>query len=322
MDLLRNVGLLRSFLTVAQEGNVTVAAEKMGISQPALTRNIHRLEEECGVQLFDRHTRGVSLTLYGQTLLRYARMIDTECRFANSEIEALRLGHRGHLRIGGGPFWGGTLLPKALIKLHQRFPDVRVTMDVGVNKVIHPKLFAGELDLVVSASPHDLSSLPDHIGFLPITTIDSRIFARSGHPIFDNSPVKVSDLSTYHWVLYQADTDNIERLSAAMKSLRIGPPHIAIESSSLMAVVELVRTGDFLACLAAPLFGAFRDIGIHQVPLDREIWSFDAGILYHKAIASSAPFETLRQTLMDSIAALGLKAKPRQRVNAPFYGEG
>lgn len=309
MDLLRNIGLLRSFLTVAREGNVTAAAEKMGLSQPALTRNIRRLEEECGITLFDRHTRGVTLTIYGQTLLRYAQMIDTECRFASSELEAMRSGHRGHLRIGGGPFWGGTLLPKALTRLHQRFPDVRTTLDVGVNTVIHPKLFAGELDLVVSASPHDLSALPDHIGFRPLITIQSGIFARDAHPIFERSPLDLNNLSRFQWVLYQADTDAIERLSAFLKSLGIGPPRIAVESSSLMAVVELVRSGDFLACLAAPLFGSFRDIGIRQVETTREIWSFDAGILYHKAVETTAPYEMLRRTLTELIAAAGLKAK-------------
>src|ERR687894_1435188 len=92
MDLLRNIGLLRHFLVVAREGNVTAAAQRLGISQPALTKSIRRLEEECGAPLFDRHTRGVSLTLYGKALLRHARLIDTECRFATSEIEALRHG--------------------------------------------------------------------------------------------------------------------------------------------------------------------------------------------------------------------------------------
>jgi len=312
MDLLRNIGLLRSFLSVAREGNVTAAAEKLGLSQPALTRNIRRLEEECGITLFDRHTRGVSLTVYGQTLLRYAQMIDTECRFATSELEAMRSGHRGHLRIGGGPFWGGTLLPKALTKVHQRFPDIRTTLDVGVNTVIHPKLFAGELDLVVSASPHDISSLPDHIGFRPLITIQSGIFAREAHPIFEQGPLDLNNLSQFPWVLYQADTDAIERLSIFLKSLGLGPPRIAIESSSLMAVVELVRSGDFLACLASPLFGSFRDIGVRQVQTEREIWSFDAGILYHKAIETTAPYEMLRRTLIDLIAATGLKAREKR----------
>ncbi|MDK1374079.1 MULTISPECIES: LysR family transcriptional regulator [unclassified Sinorhizobium] len=312
MDLLRNVGLLRSFLIVAREGNVTAAAEKLGISQPALTRNIRRLEEECGITLFDRHTRGVSLTVYGQALLRYAQMIETECRFASSELEALRSGHRGHLRIGGGPFWGGTLLPRALVTLHQRFPAVRTTLDVGVNTIVHPKLFAGELDLVVSASPHDLSTLPDHIGFFPLITIESGIFAREAHPVFAQAPLNINKLSEFQWVLYQADTDAIERLSAFLKSMGMGPPRIAIESSSLMAVVELVRAGDFLACLAAPLFGRFRDIGIRQIPTEREIWSFDAGILYHKAIETTAPFEVLKRTLLDLVTSIGLKAKDRQ----------
>ena len=158
----------------------------------------------------------------------------------------------------------------------------------------------------MSASPHDLSALPDHIGFRSLITIQSGIFARQAHPIFEQSPLDLNNLSPYQWVLYQADTDAIERLSAFLKSLGIGPPRIAIESSSLMAVVELVRGGDFLACLASPLFGSFRDIGIRQVPSDREIWSFDAGILYHKAIETTAPYEMLRRTLIELIAVNGL----------------
>ncbi|MCP8895046.1 LysR family transcriptional regulator [Shinella daejeonensis] len=309
MDLLRNIGLLRSFLAVARAGNVTAAAERLGISQPALTRNIHRLEEACGIQLFDRHTRGVSLTVYGQTLLRYAQMIDTECRFATSELEALRHGHRGQLRIGGGPFWGATLLPRAIVRLHERFPQVRINLEIGVNKIVHPRLFSGDLDLVVSASPRDIEALPDHISFTPITTIESRIFARQGHPIFDRPTVDNDDLSRFPWVLYQQDTDNIERLTATMKALGVGPPRIAVESSALMSVVELVRTGDFLACLAAPLFGTFHDIGIRPVPISREIWSFDAGILYHRAIESSAPFEVLKQALVEDVSRIGLISK-------------
>jgi DNA-binding transcriptional LysR family regulator len=308
MDLLRNSGLLRAFLAVATEQNVTGAAEKLGISQPALTRNIRKLEDECRAQLFDRHTRGVSLTVYGEALLRYARQIETECRFATSEIEALQHGHRGHLRIGAGPFWGGTLLPRALNKLHHRFPDVRVTLDVGVNNIIHPKLFA-----VVSASPHDVLSLPDRIKFDPIAKIESKIFARADHPIFQKGDLSSSDLSRYQWVLYQADIDAVGRLSAVLKKFGSGPPRISVESSSLMAVVELIRTGDLLACLAAPLFGSARDIGIRQVPFPLQIWSFDAGILYHGAVTSSAPFIVLRQTLTDLVDDLGLGVTTRRK---------
>jgi DNA-binding transcriptional LysR family regulator len=304
MDLLRNIGLLRHFLVVAREGNVTAAAQRLGISQPALTKSIRRLEEECGAPLFDRHTRGVSLTLYGKALLRHARLIDTECRFATSEIEALRHGHRGQLKIGGGPFWGATLLPRAVGRLHEVFPDLRVNLQIGVNSVVHPMLFDGELDLVVSAAP-DLDALPSHTAFRQINTIHLRIFAREGHPLFQRPKVHVDELSRYHWAVYQHDPDVIGRLTAALGALGSStPPRIAVEASSLLAILELVRSSDFLACLAAPLFGILQDFGIRAVPIEAEIWSFPAGVLYHRALETSAPFQVLTSVLAEQAAKL------------------
>jgi DNA-binding transcriptional LysR family regulator len=233
-------------------------------------------------------------------------MIDTECRFASSELEALRHGHRGQLRIGGGPFWGATLLPRAIGRLHARFPDVRINLEIGVNNALHPKLLDGELDLVVSAKPKDISQFPNHIAFASISTIHHRLFARREHPLFDRQGIKPDDLSRFHWVVYQNDPDVIERLTAALRSFGARPPRVAVEATSLMAVLELVRSGDFLACLAAPLIGVLQDIGIRPLSIDQQIWSFPAGILYHRAIEASAPFQVLRHGLEEDAARVGL----------------
>jgi DNA-binding transcriptional LysR family regulator len=303
MDLLRHIGLLRYFLAVAKEGNVTAAAERLGLSQPALTKSIRRLEEECGTPLFDRHPRGVTLTLYGKALLRHARLIDAECRFASSEIDALREGHRGHMRIGGGPFWGATLLPRAVGQMYRVFPDLRVSLEIGVNSVVHPMLFDGELDLVVSAAPN-LAELPPHTAFRPINTIHLRIFARQDHPLFGQPAVDVDALSRCHWVVYQHDPDVIGRLTTALAKLGTSPPRIAVEASSLLAILELVRSSDFLACLAAPLFGILHDFGIRAVPVEAEIWSFPAGVLYHRAIETFPPFKLLVRDLAEQAGRL------------------
>jgi DNA-binding transcriptional LysR family regulator len=305
MDLLRHIGLVRQFLLVAREGNVTAAAAKLGLSQPALTKSIRRLEAECGVSLFDRHKRGVALTHYGKALLRHASLIDAECRFAAAEIEALREGHRGQLRIGGGPFWGATLLPRAVAEVNSRFPDLRIIVEIGVNSVIHPKLFDGELDLTVSAAPNDLGRLPSHIVFRQINTIHLRMFARHGHPLFEVPTIGARDLARYQWAVYQHDPDVIQRLTAALAWLGGEPPRVAVEASSLMAVLQLVRSSDFLACLAAPLFGVLHGFGIRALPVDAEIWSFPAGILYHRAIETLAPVRVLGEALAQDAAKLG-----------------
>jgi DNA-binding transcriptional LysR family regulator len=68
MPLLRNTGLLRDFLAVTRAGSLSAAAQELSVSQPALTKNIRRLEQHYGVALFERKARGMALTPFGETL--------------------------------------------------------------------------------------------------------------------------------------------------------------------------------------------------------------------------------------------------------------
>jgi DNA-binding transcriptional LysR family regulator len=123
----QNIALLRQFLAVAKAGSISAGAQDLAMSQPAVTKAIHRLEDELGVSLFERRARGIALTRFGEALLRHAKLIETEWSFAQAEIGAFRAGHAGRLRIGGGPFFGAALLPRAIARLHESFPSCAST---------------------------------------------------------------------------------------------------------------------------------------------------------------------------------------------------
>ena len=106
------------FAAVAEAGTVRGAAARLGISQPALTKAIRRLEDEVGVVLFDRQARGVTLTAYGRTLLRHARNLQASHKEAREEIAALRAGIAGRVRMGAGPSWERIVLPRGHRLLH------------------------------------------------------------------------------------------------------------------------------------------------------------------------------------------------------------
>src|SRR5437867_957176 len=137
MPLLRNVGLLRPLLAVARAGNLSTAARELAVSQPALTKSVRKLEQHVGVALFDRRARGMALTPSGTALLAHARLIETQCRFADAEIAAIAHGEAGAIRIGAGPYWGPSLVPLAVARLHARFPKLRVDLEVGVTTSLH-----------------------------------------------------------------------------------------------------------------------------------------------------------------------------------------
>src|SRR5690349_17457770 len=105
MALLRNAGLLRSFLAVARSGNLSAAARELAVSQPALTKSVRKLEQQVGVPLFERRARGMALTASGATLLTHARAIEAQCRVADGELDALARGQTGRIRVGAGPYW-------------------------------------------------------------------------------------------------------------------------------------------------------------------------------------------------------------------------
>jgi DNA-binding transcriptional LysR family regulator len=120
--------LLRYFAVVAEELHFGRAAERLYISQPALSQQIRVLEEQVGMPLFVRGPRGVSLTDAGETLLTEARELLERSDRLRESMEQLRLGASGTLRVGIAPGAPADLLPAVLAPLKQREPDVRVVV--------------------------------------------------------------------------------------------------------------------------------------------------------------------------------------------------
>ena len=141
------------FLAIAEEGSLSAAAQRLGVTQPALTKAIRRLEDETGSALFDRNARGVSLTVYGRALLRHARLLTTTLRDAADEIQALRAGLTGEVRLGAGPAWHTNILPEAIRRLRQTSPKIRIKVTGGLDNVLKAQLRAGAFDLVLAVTP-------------------------------------------------------------------------------------------------------------------------------------------------------------------------
>jgi DNA-binding transcriptional LysR family regulator len=302
MPLLRNADLLRPFLAVARTGNLSAAARELSLSQPALTKSVRKLEQIVGAPLFDRRARGMTLTASGVALLAHARRIEAQCRFAEAEVGALARGEAGAIRIGAGSYWGPTLVPLAVAGLHARFPRLRVDLEVGVNTVILPKLFAGDLDLVMSALP-PAQVIPPGIETEDFGEFHLRVVAGRDHPLQGKAHVSAADLARHPWVLYQHDQDTLDKLTQVLRSAGKPPPDVRVVTTSLHAVMQFLKSGPYLACLADAYLRAMPEPGIAIVPFQREIWNFRSGALYHAALASFAPVTVLIEGLRELFPA-------------------
>ncbi|MET3228992.1 UNVERIFIED_ORG: DNA-binding transcriptional LysR family regulator [Burkholderia sp. 1263] len=145
--------LLRSFVTVVQEGGFTRAANRLHLTQSAISAHLRRLEEQAGKSLLFRTTRSVTLTSDGELLMGYARAILALNQDALTQLT--RVSPRGPMRIG----LSEDIVSAALMQALQRFaasrPGLTVDVRVGIPAHLLQIMDEGELDLVIGGRCHD-----------------------------------------------------------------------------------------------------------------------------------------------------------------------
>ena len=146
---------LRYFLAVAEEQSFTRAAVKLHISQPPLSVQIKTLEAELGVGLFERTNRGVVLTAAGQVYCEEARAILERLGQAKTAAQRAARGQAGSLSIGFVSIADFTLLPGALKRFRERYPDVELHLVEETTDVQVRELKADRLDLGIGLAPVD-----------------------------------------------------------------------------------------------------------------------------------------------------------------------
>jgi DNA-binding transcriptional LysR family regulator len=297
MTVLRNAHLLRQFLAVVNEGTLTGAAQKVAVTQPALTKSIRKLEHQLGVPLFERLPRGITLTVYGKTLLPHAQRIVAECRLADLELQAFGMGHTGLLKIGAGLMFGATFVPTAISDLYKTYPGVAFQLTSGVTELNFPLLCAGELDLVFGLLP-PLDTIPAHLTYQPILELTSRVVAGVNHPLARRRSVRASDLASWPWVVIQHDRELVTSILAALTTKEGRKPKIAVEVSSLSSLVRLLRSGIYLSCFAEPI-AAMPDFDLALVPYETGFLQGQAGVVYHRSLERYGP----AQALIESVVA-------------------
>lgn len=303
MAVITDAGLLRRFLAVATEGSISAAAHRLAITQPALSKSVNQLESRLGVALFERLPRGVALTAFGHVLLPHARRIEAECHFAEVEMRAFRSGRSGRLRVGAGPFFGVALLPRAVARLQAKYPDLTVELEVGVNELTHPRLFDGKLDLVFCGLP-SAKVVPPFIARHAFFEIQSRIVAGGGHPLLKKKRVAARDLAPFPWAIYQQDREMVAHLFAALRDVGAAPPRITTEFTSLTALIQILKAGPYLSCVADALVKAEPGLGLEIVPFAGSIWKFPGGALVQRSLERYAPAVALLDAVREEAARL------------------
>ena len=172
-----NLSELRYTLAVAQERNFRRAAERCFISQPALSTAIHKLEEELGVQIFERSRTEVSLTTVGQRIVEQAQRVMEEAERIRSIAREGRDQLIGPLRLGLIHTIGPYVLPDLIPALHARAPEMPLEVEENTTSQLELSLKNGAVDLVVVALPFESPG----IDLLPLYDEKFEVVVPAGH---------------------------------------------------------------------------------------------------------------------------------------------
>ncbi|MRW92232.1 LysR family transcriptional regulator [Duganella sp. FT80W] len=146
---------LRALVAVADNGSIRAAARALFLTQPAITKAIRDLENEIGLTLLVRQSRGVTLTHEGKMLLGRARMIVRELERAQEDIQALKGSAGGRLTIGVTPLAGLTVVPKAFALFREAWPEIELNFFEFTSDQLYDNLKNGMLDFAVGALPEE-----------------------------------------------------------------------------------------------------------------------------------------------------------------------
>ncbi|QYJ19544.1 LysR family transcriptional regulator [Achromobacter sp. ES-001] len=186
---------LKHLLAVVEYGTFSLAAQKVNLSQPALSRSIQALEAELGLPLLDRGTRQVHLTPYGACVAERARRMRFEEAELQRELKSLHSGDSGTLTIGLSPTPASLLLSPFLAHMAANRPQVRVGVELGATAALLDMLRGERIDAMVC----DARMLYDAADIVtrPLAPLRAGMVCRPGHPILAHKQVGIEHVRQY-----------------------------------------------------------------------------------------------------------------------------
>ncbi len=256
---------LEYFRVVAQHGHFGRAADKLGLTQPALSKSVARLEATVGARLFERTPRGVVLTQVGVALIERATHIHSAVDGALREVRDLSSGVSGHLRIGTVPTAGEHLLPSACAELLRGSSRLFIQVVVGHSDVLLAALGRGELDLVYGSFPEPriTGMTYESLGEDVLT-----VFTRKRHALTQVRRIELKQFSDFRWALPNASVTSRRALERALQTCGMPAPDVALESNSTQVLLAAVARSDLVGYLPTGVIrasGVMRELALLDV---------------------------------------------------------
>lgn len=242
---------VRTFVTVAEVGTVSKAAERLHIAQPALSRQIANLEDELGLKLFDRVGRRLLLTGEGEQMLNDCRGLLNYARALGEQAQVLRRGDVGVLRVSTTPHLIEGIFPDFLGDYAKRYPNVQVRLVDAAGPEMFAMLERGEIHLAQSAV-RAIAPDEQRFGSYPLAPMEMLAACHPKLKLGSEGSVEISRLASYP--LLQPTTDFIMRRSfdAACRLAGFTPNNV-LECRAPHGLLAMAEAGHGVAIIPSAL---------------------------------------------------------------------
>ena len=239
---------LQAFVAAVETGSLRAAAQRLGVSQPALSKLMRELEASVSAKLLTRTSRGVVPTTQGLVLHEHALKVEKELGLAHARIHALAGKALGTIHVSAVPLAVVTLLPEAIRTFSQEFPRVKLRVHEELYPASLSRLRKGEVDMTVGGIPARLP--PGEFSVTPLLQTSMAIVTRKGSPWC--KATSLGQLQSAPWIYTDAKSETGYATELFAAHGLPAPPCGAVVNSTL-AMLSLLERVDYVALLPIQL---------------------------------------------------------------------
>lgn len=271
---------LRLLAALLETGQISAAADRIRVAQPAASRLLAEVERIVGQPVHHRTGRGMILTAVGQALAQRAQRIQMELRDAARDLAEVATGGVGHVRIGSvtGPAID-RLLP-VLRNARLTAPQVTAEVIVAPSDLLCEHLLSGRIDFAIGRLPEGPNR--DLFAFTAIAPEPVALVTRKGHPLTLHPNPQLSDLLSYDWVMPPRDSLLSRAVLARLRAHGLEDPPQRLSTASFLLIFALLHQSNAIAPLARAVVQSFTtsaDTPYVELPLDLGIQVEAFGLL-------------------------------------------
>jgi len=243
--------------------NIHRAAEELHMTQPAASKQIKDLEEMLEVRLFERLPRGMEPTIYGETMIRHARMALTSLALAHDDLVALKAGLSGQVEVGVIMSPAMALLPRAIARIKEQAPLLRIGVHLEPSNVLLDKLQRGTLDFMIGRilEKEDSSGLV----YEELTEEPACAVVRPGHALLEARNLRLEDIADQPWILPPPGSILRHRFDMMFRRAGLQPPVNVVDTTALLLITTLLQQTDSLHVMPQEVAQYYASLNVMRI---------------------------------------------------------